>query len=339
MLALKSHSVVLGIALIAASSCGKLAENAQKSADNSATAAQNSTNLLDLNQNAYGDARQGGSRERRENALATMERATALESKMVSAASYFSAMEYQLFKNDGFREDHPEKRARLQAEGISEFMKIQKDYAKPSLDAAADTGVVSDLRSALGHPEYLNAFALAGALHKISERQIEAAKRYHFTAQSPLDLLAQAIASKPSIESSPSALASAPTFVYEILRESRDAILLLELRANLMAGTALQALGNEPVAIDATTGELRILASSVQLQDSIDRMKAALQTILILNQGGISPRYFSDVGQGLRAVNAKLAALPVTSLEEKKHPKLPKLLEVQALVNRLAGTR
>jgi len=338
MIVRKSASLTLALSILIVTGC-KLSDNAQKSADNSQLAAQNSTNLLDLNQNAYGDGRQGGSRERRENALASMERATALESKMVSAASYFSAMEYQLFKNEGFREDNPEKRARLQGEGISEFLKIQKDYAKPSLDADPVTGNAPELRASLGRPEYLNAFALAGALHKISERQIEASKRYRFTVQSPLDLFAQALASKAAVEGSPASLASAPTYVYEILRESRDSILLLELRANLMTGTALQALGAEPVAVDATTGELRIQASAVQLQDSIDRMKAAIQTILILNQGGITPRYFADVGQGIRAANAKLSAIPVASLEEKKHPKLPKLREVQALVTKLAGAR
>ena len=304
----------------------ELSNNAKKSADNSKQAADNSTNLLDLNNNAYGDGRQGGARDRREKALETMTKATSLEAKLASAAAYYSALEYQLYKDGGFREDDEAKRVRLMTEGVSELMKIQKDYRKPDYTAA--------MSAALGDESVRSSFALAGAMQKISERQLEASKRYDFVAKSMFDILSEAMRVKAGAESDPRILAAQPGYIYEALRESADLTGFFEMRVNLFAGTALKAIG---VPVASAEGKLTITATAVQLQDAADRLKLALQSSAVLAAAGATPRLFADVSGGLEKLVGALNATPTGALESIESPNVAKLLEVKALAEKLTN--
>lgn len=318
----------------------ELSDNAKKSAENSKQAADNSTNLLDLNNNAYGDGRQGGARDRREKAIDTMLKAVSLEGKLAAAASYMSALEYQLFKDNGFREDDDSKRVRLITEGVSEFMKIQKDFLKPNLEPKISQDSVGNqtselplLSEALKDESIRNAFALAGAMQKISERQLEASKRYGFNAISMIDFFAEAMAASERSVADPRVLSKQPAYVYEILRESGDAVALLEMRVNLFAGTALRAIGSP---IDASSGRLVIKANAVQLRDASDRLKLAVQSAGILASARLTPRIFGDVRAGLGRLVDGLNSIPAGGLESIKSPNLAKLLEVKALAEKIS---
>lgn len=318
----------------------EISDNAKKSAENSKQAADNSTNLLDLNNNAYGDGRQGGARDRREKAIDTMNKSSSLEAKLAAAASYMSALEFQLFKDGGFREDDDAKRVRMITEGVSEFMKVQKDYTKPNLapnttyDAAGiPTTTHPMLAEAMKDESVRSSFALAGAMQKVSERQMEAAKRYSFKVLSMVDIFAEAMAASESSAADPKALSEQPAYVYEILRERDDAIAILEMRVNLFAGTALRALGSP---IDASSGRLVITANAVQLRDASDRLKLAVQSAGILASARVAPRFFGDVRAGLDRLVGGLNGIPAGGLESLKSPNLAKLLEVKALAEKLS---
>ncbi len=334
----KAVATILGAMTFASALMGcELKTNAKRSADNSEQAAGNSTKLLDLNQWAYGDGRQGGSRDRRESAMKTMHEATSLEAKMASAAAYFAALEYQLYKDDAFREDDEAKRNRMMTDAVSEAMKVQKDFKKPS------PGSQASLVEALQNPEFLDAFAFAGAMHKVSERQLEAAKKHGFRVKSMFDILSDALAVKSKAEADPRALSELPVHLYEALRESDDIIRLFQLRLNLFVGTALMNLGAEAVSMQTDeqtgNGSLSIKPSAVKLQDATDRLKAALQTKMMLTAAGVKAEAFAEVSGGLEKLNAALAQLPSNAqsmMNAESAPKLPQILEIRAIAAKLA---
>jgi hypothetical protein len=316
------------------SGCG-LSKNSERAAQNSEKAAENSHDLLDLNESAYGDARQGGTRDRREKALENMRSGVALPSKQASAAAYFSALEFQLFKSTGFREDDESKRNRLFSEAIAEVLKVQSDFPKPSLvQPDVITADEFTLRKALSTPGNLDAFAFASSLHKISERQLEAAKRYGFTAKSVLDLFSDALTLKSEVEASSEVLKAQPAYVYEVLRESEDVISLLELRVNLLIGTALQKIGNDFM-FKTTAGGFGVKATSVRLQDAGDRLNAAVTAQEILSRAGVKARYFRDVHVGLQALNSALSKMPVSILQDEWIPKMDQLKKIDQLTTKL----
>ncbi len=275
------------MSIVAFTGCD-ISDNAQKSADNSKRAADNSSELLDLNATAFGDVRQGGARDRRERSLEKMMTAVTLNAKLASAAAYMSAFEFQLYKGNGFREDNAKKRELLFTEAVAELMRTQKDFS--------DTD--------------LNRMAIAGTLHKVSERQREASIRYGYTSKSILDLFAEALSIRVNAESDPAFLAKQPTYLVEALRSSDDVIRLLQIRANLFT-----VLGGVDV----------MKSSAVQIDSGIEKLKAAVQTKRILMAGGIE-------FQKTPEADAIMTKLNETVLPEDTNPFTKKLQEVKALI-------
>lgn len=318
------------IALVATSLMGcEMADNAKKSAENSGVASQNSTKLLDLNQSAYGDGRQGGSRDRRENALQTMLKAHSLDNKLQAAGAFMQAFEFQLYKEEGFREDDEAKRERLYTSAVSELLKTQKDFSKVKFAEAQLGQVIAGSNTDFYSPA--NALAFAGALSQLSERQREGATRFGFTAKSMLDVFFEAIAVSKVANEDPAALALQPLYVYEALKELDEVVYLLQLRMNLTAGTALQKLMSS-VKFSQEKAEFEIVGGAVKLKDVTDRLRATLQVKMALAQAGIAPEYCVDVAAGYKGFLAKLGQTEMVNSNQKI---MPLFLEAKALAEKI----
>lgn len=322
--------IVAGLLAFGVSGCD-LADNAKKSAENSAKAADNSSNLLDLNENAYGDGRQGATRDRREQALKTMFEASMVEAKLVGAAAYFNAFEYQLFKGAGFREDSEGKRDQLMADAVAEFLRTQKDFLRP--DFAKDTLTALKAADGYGGRSVANLFAVASALHQVSARQIEASKRYGFELKSMLSLFADAMAAKTASDADPVELAKTTRATYEVLKQADDAALILQVRLNLLLGSAVGTVAQGIQMADGKT--LTVTASAAQLADAVERVKAAVQVKGILAQAGIAPTLFMDVKGGGAKVLGALAAIPNVGMGEGADARFAPLRDIQAALSQL----
>ncbi len=323
----------------------QLSDNAQKSADNSGRAADNSDKLLNMSQDAYGDGRQGASRDRREKALKAMEHATTIEAKAGHASAYYSSLEFQVFKDEGYREDVPAKRDRLFAEAMSEFMKIQKDYIEkkdatppspPTAPGAPEAGaapVIAPAMVATSVQTSDNYLALAAAMHKISERQLEASQRYGFAPKSMFDLLADALAAKNKAEEDVAFLSAQPAYVYEALRESADVILLMQVRANFMAGSSARLLA-ATLSANPENGTITLKSNSaILLKDATDRMKLAAQTKSALAKAGVKLALDPRIKGGLAKWSGGVAKINNLSADSVKNPKLKLTSELKSLVD------
>lgn len=325
-----------------------LSENAARSAQNSGVAADNSSALLDLSNNAFGDGRAGGARDRREKALETMIQSKRLSAKLTAASAFFNSLEFQLWKSDGFREDNAAKRDRLIADAVAETLRTFQDFQSVDWSDTAKTASSKAYLGELTQKSYagqdngvspLNGFALSGSLHKISDRQAAAAERYHFKAKSMLDIFGEILLAKKAAESDPSKLNQQPVYVYEGLRlvtEKRELLitLMLEQRLNLMLHSATEQLAGAIAA--GKEGEAGIQATAVQLQDAIDKMKAALQVSSLLAKTGIQPRLFADLKKNLATFVADSGNVVAASKENGASPLLPKVQEAREIAEILA---
>ena len=314
----------IAIAILALSGC-EMSDNAKKSAENSGVASQNSTKLLDLNQSAYGDGRQGGSRNNRDQALESMVESKVLDSKLKDAGAYMQAFEFQLFKNEGFREDDQNKRDRLYTDAISEFTKVVKDFGLVDFKTDTLRGLIAE------GGQKLNTLALVAALGRVSERQREAGERYHFTAKSLLDVLYEAMLMQKSCNEDPAVLNAQPVYIYEALKESDLIVNLLQTRLNLLAGTALEKILSS-LKFEETKAEFVIVGGAVKLKDASDRLKAALQVKKVLLESGIKPEYLSDVAGGYQFLLSKISKSNAVQSNEKL---MPLFGEIKMLAERI----
>lgn len=87
--------------------------------------------------------------------------ATTLDAKLANAAAYFNAFEFQLYKDEGFREDNEEKRARMFADAVAEMIEIQKDFDKVDFTATPTMSGLFAQTNGKSSTSVLNAFAFA----------------------------------------------------------------------------------------------------------------------------------------------------------------------------------
>lgn len=356
---MKKIVTVLGVAALVGMNGCKLSDNAQRSADNSEKAANNSTNLLELNQTAFGDGRQGGTRASRVDALEQLIAAQSLEMKLLHAGSYYQSLEFQLFKGKGFREDDASKRDRLFQVAIADITKIIKDFdvlsqidgvklgpdGQPLLDADGKP-IPNQLLPQILDPQNSRArsyAAMAMGMHSVSERQKEAGMLYGVEVVSFFDVLTKVLAQKQACEADPIALQNAPVYVYEGLKASADIEKLLQMRMNLMAGTALKIFKEHPpVSLvdpqDPAKG-FKIIASAVHIRDVSERMGVALQTKGVLAKAGIAVPFYADVAAGMKQISDVLGmAIPDPRPGETPanvDPKLPGMRGIKETLKRL----
>lgn len=351
---MKKVVTLLGVAALVGLNGCKLSDNSQRAADNSEKAAQNSTDLLELNQTAFGDGRQGGTRKSRVDALDLLVKAETLENKLVQAGAYYNALEFQLYKADGFREDDASKQERLFQVAVSETTKIIKDFDVIEIDPTkklsdaitppgsktitdATTGESKDIY--FGNANYddaRNYAAMAMAMHQLSERQMDAAARYKaqgqkFTAVTFFDVISKILSNKKSCDADPTALNIVPAYVFEGLKVSKDLEKLLQVRMNMMAGTALMVLGS-PIKPDPEKGFV-VTATAVQIKDATQRLMLAAQARGLLLQSGLSAPMFADVKGGTAQLSAALSKLPPEA--GASNSLIPELLKMNAVLKNL----
>ena len=230
---------ILAFGLILLGGCG-MQNAAERSAENSNRAANNSDTLLKLSHSAYVDGRTGAARDRRMQEIVRLESSKNLNAKLVSAAAYFNAFEFQLWKSDDVPGDTNERREALLSEGVAEFLRTIRAYV--DFDQPINVGLNPQTPPS---ENQLTLLALALTLHRVSERQKEAAAVHHFKTLSMMDIIFESLTSSVPQESKNKAtIAPAPRHVEEVRREARVAIWILAVREMGLFAAAVEKLKN-----------------------------------------------------------------------------------------------
>lgn len=170
----------------------------------------------------YTDLRQGNSLIIRADALNDMEKYASIESKIDEAGMYYMAFEFQLWKNYG--PDTEKAREALYLEAAQQFFRDIHRY----MDADRSTDPAST------NPAMQNLFALAVALHQLNPNQEAMAEKSGIANVSMLSLIKGTLAKQADVESGKIAWDSVKEYEREILTNAKDAIYMLQLRANFL---------------------------------------------------------------------------------------------------------
>jgi hypothetical protein len=189
-----------------------------KKIDESVTAVENKVEELG------GDARQAVGAGIRDSAWKAMKESEFIERKFSQAGIYFSAFEFQIWKNSGL--DTPARRDSLRFDAVSEFLRsvagtcLDKQY---SLDVLSKNQVMNDL------------FAISALLHFSNPNQELYAKKSGFEPDTMLAIIQNGIRKKKLLAENKISFADLTKADNEVQVWWDAAVYLMRLRGNFLA--------------------------------------------------------------------------------------------------------
>lgn len=233
-------NVILSGLLLALVSCGpiddmKEMKNTTTEMKDTTKGMASSTKRIDgYSANTYRDMRLDTSISNGFKALNEMEAANSLEQKVIAAAYYMASFEFQLWKNNDLDDEALRQKMyalsvkRLFAD-IKEYVVSEKDAHKPppsEKDASADANKLKNL------------YAISVAMHEINPNQEVAEKVNGVKLVSMLDLVTDGL--RAAALNSKMDLAKTPEYQKIVAQNEELAVMLLQLRYNILAGKALK---------------------------------------------------------------------------------------------------
>lgn len=180
----------------------------------------------------YYQFRSKESQETRDRNLRSMNDATSFEQKVTHSVAYQVAFEYQLWKNDPATGDDQHERETLYLRGLEEFFRAVRENSN-HFDSLEDIQASSD------ENEAKNLAALAVALHRKHDFQLNLARTKGITEVSNLDLIKQSLAKSEQLEKGLISLHDLKDFEHEVLSYEPEAKMLMKLRLNMLTAMAL----------------------------------------------------------------------------------------------------
>lgn len=267
------------------------------------------------------DLRQGDSRNIRESALRTMERATNLPEKLDEAAQYFQAMEFQLWRGQG--SDTEALRESLYLDAFRQFFYDVKRYAPHGELDIAPT-------STDPNQEDLN--ALAATMHFKNQKLVLMARQTGRTPDTVLSLIENTLLERRAVNAGEIPWGSLPRYQQEILENADLAVYMLRLRTSFIPVILLSEIStiNDVLHFDAPiVGRIEILPELNGMLDLIRPFRA-----VGLRKGDLAPldrdldwinetnREYDFLQQTL-GINPKVAWTVRRLYVELKLPRLP----------------
>jgi hypothetical protein len=244
--------------------------------DISKAMSQSTKRIEDYSSSTYRDMRLDTSVSNGFKALREMENANSLEQKAIAAAYYMASFEFQLWKNKDL--DNDELREHMAALSVKRLFADIKEY-NPRLDDSKK--LPPETKDVTPDDDNLkNLYALAATLHEINPNQEAMAKVNKIQLISMLDLITDGLVATASGK-----LENALPHQKIVAQNVEYAVLLLQLRFNVMAGKSLTAIADTEsevalgkMAIGHWQPDLSRLNNSAKVEQAVKLTKLAIDT-------------------------------------------------------------
>lgn len=259
--------------------------------------------LYELNDKLSMDMHQGQSIDQRRKLLAEIASLPGFKSKLLTAAIYYSAFEFQMQRKVG--DNYELHKERMLSDAVEHVINDAHRFNKESYNNTAVVVPNIEIPLLFSNNDNTSLLAFTAAMHWKNPQVHVIEKENNEPATSIYDLIEKGLLAKASIASGEKKLNDYPAYVGSVLRFEKDAVYLMHLRYNALLTLLIAQTGNVDETLLSTIPKAAVgwsldlgRLNSAQLADNMTVLYHANRTRALLEKIGQKP-----------AVNGLLARL------------------------------